>query len=439
MKDKEKLTQLITLVKKGDSHAFEELYYAYVNNVYFKAMNYFHNESLARDIVQEVFLRVYKNIEKLDNASAFYTWLMRITYNVCNDYDKKKEQVVDLGDDYSIEQFEDLKQKDAKAILENKELQKTIYESMQTLKTPLRTVGILRYYDELSVSEIADILQIPEGTVHSRLYHMKEKLRETLETQGISAKTVPSFVLSPMLFKLAYAEGLSQIQFTKPLVFGGALNAVVSQTSTTGAKVATTTKIWIASSIGVAGLVGGLVYNQQQDDTPVKQQPVISRPVTQVEEAAKITAITYPEAWTNEAFELQVSTSNEHYDEILVNGSPSLTISQNGSYLVSLNYEGKQVDERRVDITNIDLVSPQVSRYDISGTTYTITLEDDLSQIDYESMEYEEDGNVQIPNITIDPAANLITITCDYHKTGTLRIYDYARNPLTLKLKDGES
>ncbi|MDH6365952.1 MULTISPECIES: RNA polymerase sigma factor [unclassified Breznakia] len=441
MKDKEKLKDLIVKVKEGNQEAFEELYRAYVNNVYFKALNYFHDEVTARDVVQDVFIRIHKNIHKLDNPGAFYTWIIRITYNVCYDYDKKKDQVVDLGSEYTIEDFEDFNQKDASAILENKELQQTIYEGIQSLRTPLRTVGILRYYDELSVSEISDVLQIPEGTVHSRLHSMKVKLKEVLEEQGISSRSLSGFVLTPTLLKLAFEAGANHISV--PVTMSSATLIGVSKEALTTASTKSgwmaSTKVALVSTIGVASLVGLYFFNQPQS-TPLEDNhpdPIVQQPATAVKEHAKIKDITYPTAWTNTAYALQVTTTSDVYDEILLNGNQDLTVVDNGEYVVTLQYEGKQIDERIITIQNFDFASPTVPDYTIEQTSYTIALADTLSGIDFSQTRCEKDGQYIQKDIHFDPSTNTISLDCAYGSREIVYIYDHAGNELKLVLRDG--
>lgn len=430
MKDKEKLVNIIDQAKQGNQEAFKQLYDEYVDNVYFTAWNYLHNENSARDVVQDVFIRVHKNLQKLENPAAFYTWIKRITLNVCYDYDQKREPYVDLGDEMTVEDFEDISQKDAKEIIENKELQKTIYDSIQSLKPALRTVGVLRYYDQLSVSEISEILSIPEGTVHSRLYHMKNKLKTILENQGISAKTIPGFVLTPSLFNIVYETMAASVQ--TPVVQNASIGVGSAVVAAKGASMAFSTKAAIAAVVGVAG-IAGVVYLNQQEPTPVKLEQ--KAPATAIEQA-KIESIEYPKDWTKNAFELHVKTTNDAYDEILVDGSPSLMVHENGEYAVTLMLDGKQIDERIVSIDSFDFESPDVENYSIANTTYTIQLKDNASKVNYGSLRYYENDELVQKDMQIDYETNTITVNCDFEVVGKLYIQDYAGNELELILQD---
>lgn len=433
MKEKREVVELVNRVKQNDQEAFQKLYEIYANNVYFTAWDYFHNEHTAKDIVQDVFIRVHKKLDTLESPEAFGTWIKRITINMCYDYDKKKKYMIDLGEDITVDDFEDLNQKTAKEILDNKEIVDTVYESIQSLTTPLRTVGLLRYYDELSVSEIAYVLQIPVGTVNSRLNSLRSKLKVKLERQGISVNSLQGFALSPLLLHTVYMSAAESVN-VPTMQIAKAVGAGSVATIGTKFALGTGTKIAIASVVSVAGIVGIALFNQ---DTPSPSiaPPPIEKEVVQVE-SAKIQDIVYPTAWTNKTITLQVQTTNDVYDKILVNGNESLEIAANGSYVVSLEYQGKQIDERVIEIQNFDMHSPVIENYTINGTNYVIRLFDEQSMVNFSSLRYYEDGIQKPKDIQIDTVNQSIILDCDYGVTAVLYVADHTGNELKITLHD---
>ncbi|MDH6365954.1 MULTISPECIES: sigma-70 family RNA polymerase sigma factor [unclassified Breznakia] len=435
MKEKREVVELVNRVKQNDQEAFQKLYEIYANNVYFTAWDYFHNEHTAKDVVQDVFIRIYNKIDTLESPEAFYPWMKRITMNICHDYERKKKKLLDLGDDVRVEDFEDVNQQTAKEIIENKEMQAIVYNCIHSLNASLRNVALLRYYDELQVSEIAYILQIPEGTVYSRLNHLRSKLKVMLEKQGISAKSLPGFAISPMLIQVAYASAAKNIH--APVInLALQTSAIGVGSAAAGSKVGlgVGAKIALASTIGVSGVVGAIMLNQEEKQPAVAPEIQDVQPV--VQELASITDVQYPTNWTNQPITLTVITSNMEYDQILVNNQESLVITSNGSYSVTLMKDGKQIDERIVSISTFDMHSPVVQGYEIDGTTYTIYVSDDASQVNFESIRYYENGVRINKEITIHPSLNQMIVTCPYGITGVLYISDYAGNELEITLHD---
>ena len=98
-----KETQILddkTIIKaqNGDTEAFSEIYRAYYKKVYFIAHQYFRDEEMAKDIVQETFILVHKKINQLREPKTFPAWLRKVTYSLCVNQSRKKQRIVDLGE-----------------------------------------------------------------------------------------------------------------------------------------------------------------------------------------------------------------------------------------------------------------------------------------------------------------------------------------------------
>ena len=142
--------------------------------LYKTAMAILKNDDDASDAIQETLLSAYKNISNLKNKEYFTTWLITILRNKCFDLIKKNKKMVYV-DDTVIENTE----KYYDTYKEESSLEKCINQ----LEDELREITVYYYYDELSVKEIAGIVNIPEGTVKSRLSRARSKLKEIIEKE----------------------------------------------------------------------------------------------------------------------------------------------------------------------------------------------------------------------------------------------------------------
>ncbi|MRG87137.1 RNA polymerase sigma factor [Salinibacillus xinjiangensis] len=162
---------LIKKVKKGNQKAFKELYDQYANYALATAISITKNKNDASDIVQETFIKVYRNIHAFDHKRPFKPWFYRILINETNRYmkNKTKHQSVSTVDN-TIEMFT-YKRNDENLIIE---------EALNQLEEINRTPIILKYLHDFTEKEIAEILELNLNTVKSRLFKGREKLRTIL-------------------------------------------------------------------------------------------------------------------------------------------------------------------------------------------------------------------------------------------------------------------
>lgn len=138
---------------------------------------------LAEDVFQEVFYKVIKNYHKFNHQSSEKTWLIRITINTCKDMLRTSwiKRVTTFG---VLQDSENEYEKPYD--IEKKETNKELYELIQRLPQKYKEILLLFYYKDLTYEEISEILQIPEGTVRSRLSRAREKLKKMMNERGVS-------------------------------------------------------------------------------------------------------------------------------------------------------------------------------------------------------------------------------------------------------------
>ncbi len=169
--------------KKNDKNAFAELFKFYQNYLFKICFSYVHNEQEALDLIQEIFIKLYKNIYKYDERYPFHPWIRRITVNTCiNEKRKQSPILVPLSTDDESKNIEDqlAAEQDIEQEVENHDMARIIKEHIDCLQEKQRMVIILRYYEDLSYEEIAELLHMPLGTVKTNLYRAKNALKDRL-------------------------------------------------------------------------------------------------------------------------------------------------------------------------------------------------------------------------------------------------------------------
>ncbi|WP_130615108.1 RNA polymerase sigma factor SigW [Cohnella abietis] len=180
-------TRLVRLALRGDQRSFAEIVEMYKDKLYHLAYRMTGNRQEAEDVVQEAFLRVYKNLDRYDENQKFSTWIYRITTNLCIDRLRKRKAIYSLdaesSDHEGLDGYAMLPSDDRTPETEmlQSETQKIIHEAIATLPVKYKSVMILRYLQDLSLQEISEVLELPVTTVKTRVHRGREFLRKKLE------------------------------------------------------------------------------------------------------------------------------------------------------------------------------------------------------------------------------------------------------------------
>ncbi len=185
---------LMARVCHGDIDALGALYERYQVQVYRTAMAITHDERMAEDILQEVFLRVYRYADSFDDTQPFEPWIYRITVNLSYSWTNKAKRWVNIFQD-TLERLRAPSRRDPERVAESREECVILRRAIDGLPDSHRVVVILYYLEDLSVSEVAYTLGVPEGTIKSRLYYAREKLRKAIADQekGLLSEVVYDF------------------------------------------------------------------------------------------------------------------------------------------------------------------------------------------------------------------------------------------------------
>jgi RNA polymerase sigma-70 factor, ECF subfamily len=172
-------SQLVNALKKGDLRALGALYDRHKQLVYRTALVITGDEEAAADLLHDVFLRLHRFIDLVDTGRPLEPWLYRMTVNQSNTWVKRSRRFL-----RSIEEVTDwlvgTKKAASTSITPVDEDWHLVQQAVSALPVPQRVVVVLYYLNDLSLQEISEILDVPVGTVKSRLHYGREMLRKSL-------------------------------------------------------------------------------------------------------------------------------------------------------------------------------------------------------------------------------------------------------------------
>jgi len=184
---KTKEAELISLSQQGDNSAFDQLIKDNKNKIYLSVLSKKKNPDLAEEITQKAIIKAWKNIDKFQGKSSFYTWVYRISHNLIIDEYRKEQRRKEVSLEQRLEEWGSSFEKKMEGIqpqgfnnLANKELGLTINKAINKLSPPHKKTLILYEVENMSYKEIAEIMHCSSGTVMSRLFYARRQLRKTL-------------------------------------------------------------------------------------------------------------------------------------------------------------------------------------------------------------------------------------------------------------------
>jgi RNA polymerase sigma-70 factor, ECF subfamily len=167
---------LVLRCQEGDAEAFELLVGQWQRRLWRHAWRLTGDESVAWDAVQETWIGISRGIARLADAAAFPAWAYQIVSNKCHDSVRRDRRRREAAETY----FERMKRQEQEAAIAEEE-HRNLKDALDRLSGPDRAVLSLRYEENFDTAEIACILGIPEGTVKSRLFYARGRLRKYLE------------------------------------------------------------------------------------------------------------------------------------------------------------------------------------------------------------------------------------------------------------------
>jgi RNA polymerase sigma-70 factor (ECF subfamily) len=187
--------QVIERAQAGDRQAFEELVHRYDRDVLRLALNLLHSPEDARDVYQEAFLKIYRNLHRFRSECSFYTWIYRIVTNVCLDHLRRRrsrpeDQAPELlnssrdsvvAGDFFDRQSNMRAQENPERNLLGQEIGVRIDKALESLSARERLIFEMKHYQGLKLRAIGEALGTTEETVKTSLFRATRKLRAQLE------------------------------------------------------------------------------------------------------------------------------------------------------------------------------------------------------------------------------------------------------------------
>jgi RNA polymerase sigma-70 factor, ECF subfamily len=189
---------VVARARQGDQEAFRVLVERYQGRLHSLAMRVLRDPEQARDAVQDAFLKAYTNLDRFEGRSSFYTWLYRLAMNLCLDLKRRDhgERRLETPEPADLERVATIEARPADQqhwrdhedapdeAVSRAELRERVARAIATLPEASRETLILREVEGLSYTEIAEALDIPRGTVMSRLHYARRRVQELLRAAG---------------------------------------------------------------------------------------------------------------------------------------------------------------------------------------------------------------------------------------------------------------
>lgn len=234
--------EIVKSAKTGDNRAFEALYNMTRDSAYFIALSITKNEQDALDIMQDSYIKAFKGIATLNAPELFDNWIGRIVANTSKNYIKKKKPILfaDMSEDAYAEWNEEELNKDylPHESVDTKETSRLLMEIINELSEDKRLCVLMYYYQDMSVKEISEALELPTSTVKYKLLSARAEIKkrvEDLEKRGTKIYGLFPFALFPVQFKNIETEFLKS--HTSPQYSLLKLSANTVQTQAVSAEV----------------------------------------------------------------------------------------------------------------------------------------------------------------------------------------------------------
>lgn len=411
MDKKNELTQIVKKVQK-DKGQFELLYSKIINRVYFWCFTVVGNEAEAKDVTQDVMIRIYNKIDTVRNPEYFTSWMYKLARNYSISYLRKKEKMeYEYLYDESGESTEYLIKENRidhvpHEAYDAKELKVLISSFIEKLPRRQREVITLFYLEEYKIEEIAEILDYNSGSVRSRLHVGRKNLETYIEKyqKENNVKLYTSAIL-PILGLLLneYRNDIcsnQNLSFDESVYGSNAISPINGFTGILSSKIL----VAIISVVIIGGLISAAYFNQE-DKVSSSIDPNISfiddvEMFNKINENPYIASIDYSNFPTSDSLEITINLKKKaltHEIKIVNEDEEFLyeiddktiifNVSKNGEYSILIG--SKKIT---FEISNIDQYAPELIEVHNYDNYMKLIIEDEKKQIDYSKSYIEHNG-----------------------------------------------
>ena len=183
--EKEQYVPLVKALQAGDASAAEQLFEGIYRDVYYFILKTVKDSVLAEDLTQDALIEIFQNVSTLRDPEAFPAWCRQVAYFRCTHHFRKKKEVLVEEDEDGASLFDTIAEEKEEFIpeeaLKKKDFRATVMNMIDSLSPEQRSAVLLYYFEERSVSEIARIQGVSDGTVKSRLNYARRAIRAAVE------------------------------------------------------------------------------------------------------------------------------------------------------------------------------------------------------------------------------------------------------------------
>jgi len=370
MKEEVDYTEAVEKAKQGDQQAKEVLYTETCQHMFFLAKSIVKSDEEAMDIIHDSYICVFQKLDNIKNLSGFKSYLRTTVVNRCKNYLSKKKPLYlsDMTEDGEEFELEDIDGEIPDELLENKDVIECVRRVVESLPEEQRMCVILRYYDEMSLQEIADTLEVSLGTVKSRLSRASKKMRDEIERlekeenkkfrciipffwlraglEGMENETDVPKALEVKLFGKSIKRGVSKM--ARNIIVAAAALAIAGGVFLTACgndegKKDTTSSLADTSSVSSAA-------EESSSEAEVKEPKVFE---CELEAGSEMTAA-----------ELAAKLSSDKFDTAaFASGEEKITLDKLGVQSISLNIKLATGEEElwNITVTVVDSEKPEFS------------------------------------------------------------------------------
>ena len=308
MIEREKMISLVRRAQAGEAEAGGEIYEIFYQDIYYFILKTVKEQTLAEDLTQETFIEILQTIGKLEEPAAFVTWSRQIAYHRCTAYFRKRRELLADEDEDGYSVFDTVEEEREEFIpgeaLDKEELKKAIQDMIDALPPEQRTALMMRYFQEISVKEIAQIQGVSEGTVKSRLNYGRKAIKQSVEEyekkNNIKLHCAGVIPLLLWLFRqtrrasAATTAGAAGAAAAAAGAAGASGSAAAATATAVGAKTVGTAigaKIAagiLAATVAIGGTTAAVIHHSK------KEQPSVSETTVATEAPTTLPAETKP-------------------------------------------------------------------------------------------------------------------------------------------------
>ena len=399
----QRVVELVREYQKGDVQAFDGIYSLCYQPIYYLIYKMVRDKHEAEDLTQEVFLQIFHRIEDLTDPKSFKCWSNRIAYHSTLDYIVRftSTKGVPLEEILESELRADAMSAGGMSI-EQLEQRHTIMTAADQLSWPLRATLLLKFFSELRERDIAEIMDVPVGTVKSRLAEAKKKMKKLL---GNKLFCFSPFSFYTFFLHLEYLQTGGRAALASSAVIGKAAAAVLLSTGLIG-------------SVALRGIRISAV--QYRDPSRYVNEQLLRFQVTSGAPIKKISLFGEEE--------IPLLRNGKAYEAIVV---------KNGVYTIEAIDIANHRVKKRIRISNIDSEAPVYLGYQEREAWMHLRFSDEAAQIDWDTLccEHEEQ---KVEGVSIDRENGVLRIPQELLPL-RVKIQDRAGNQAVYLFRQGEA